>query len=542
MRLTTLLPHLAGLRLDQIVAEPGGLTLVLAATRRTARCPVCQRRAHRVRSVYQRTLADLPTGGHPMTLRLRVRRFRCEHAACPRRIFAERFPRLTDVRARRTRAQRAHLVELGRAVGGRAGVRLARRLGLHVSRTTLLRLVRATAASPPPTPRVLGVDDWSRRRGRTYATILVDLERRQPIELLPDATAATLERWLTEHPGVEVVSRDRGGAYADGARRGAPDAIQVADRYHLSANAGETLERLLVRHHADLQAAAAAVTARQAGADPPPPVVDRPPTRVQREQAARQAHRHARFDAVLALLGAGASQREVAATLGLSRVTVAKYARAGTCPTPTSRRRTSAVDPYRPHLAARWAAGCRDSAALFQEIQALGFAGGRSTVADYLAAWRTGPRRRGPYAPGPTGEPPPPPPVRVPSPRQTRWLLLRAADDLKPEQRAYREELLATAPAIALGTQLIADFRRLVRGRDHAALAPWLAEARASGLKELTAFVAGIERDRAAVEQALLSAWSNGQTEGQITKLKLLKRSMYGRAGLELLKCRLLAA
>ena len=179
---------------------------------------------------------------------------------------------------------------------------------------------------------------------------------------------------------------------------------------------------------------------------------------------------------------------------------------------------------------------------LFREIHALGFPGGRSTVADYLAAWRTGPRRRGPYAPGPTGEALPPPPVRVPSPRQTRWWLLRASEELTPDQRAYREALLATVPAIALGTQLISAFRRLVRERDHAALAPWLAEAQASGLPELTEFVAGIERDRAAVEQALLSTWSNGQTEGQITKLKLLKRSMYGRAGLELLKCRLLAA
>ena len=219
-----------------------------------------------------------------------------------------------------------------------------------------------------------------------------------------------------------------------------------------------------------------------------------------------------------------------------------KYVRAGACPAPASRPRASRVDPYRPYLGARWAEGCRDAAALFREIQALGFGGGRSTVAAFLAPWRTGPRRRGPYVAGQPGTAPPPAPLRAQSPRQTRWLLLRAPEALKPEQRVYRDDLLASVPAIALGTRLIAAFRRLVRERDHAALAPWLAEATASGLQELAAFVAGIERDRAAVEHALLYDWSNGQTEGQITKLKLVKRSMYGRAGLDLLRRRLLRA
>jgi transposase len=549
MRLTTPWPHLAGLRLLDLIEDEHGLTLVVAAAGRAARCPACRGRSRRYHSSYRRTLADLPAAGRPVTIRLRVRRFRCARPTCPRRIFAERFPRLAADRARRTFAQRDQLVDIGLALGGQAGVRLARRLGLAVSRPTLLRLVAATPLPASPAPRVVGLDEWSRRRGRTYGAIVVDLERRRPVDLLPDHAAATVADWLRAHGSVEVVSRDRAGAFADGARQGAPGAIQVADRYHLVANAGEALERLLTRRHADLRAAAAASSECPAGGQPPPPPppppAARPPTRDQRRQAASRARRQARFDAVMALLHDGHSQRGAARALGLSPTTVNKYARAGTCPEPAARRRRPGImAPYHAYLAARWADGCRDAAALLREIRARGFRGGRSTVAAYVAGWRTGPRRRGPYAAGAPGGAPPAPPAqpRPHSPRRTRWLLLREPGALKPEEAAYRARLLADAPEIALGHRLVIEFRRLVRERDHGAFAGWLAEAKASELPEVREFAGGIARDRAAVENALIHEWSNGQTEGQITKLKFVKRSMYGRAGLELLRRRLLAA
>ena len=226
-----LLPHLRGLRLERVLHSDAGLTLVLITTRGTAQCPLCSRPSHGVHSHYRRTLADLPWGGRDVQLHVEVRRFFCGNRRCPRVIFAERLPKLAAPRGRRTLAQRTLLLDFACALGGQAGARLAGRYGLHASRATLLRLIAQAPLPPVGTPRVLGVDDWSQRRGRTYGTILVDEEARRPIELLKDRTAATLVSWLEGHPSIQVLTRDRSTAYAEGATRGAPQAVQGADRF-----------------------------------------------------------------------------------------------------------------------------------------------------------------------------------------------------------------------------------------------------------------------------------------------------------------------
>lgn len=549
------MPHLAGSRLDEIRVEEDQVTLVVSLIRRTARCPVCGRRSRRVHSRYQRTLADLPWSARPVVLWVRVRRFRCSNRGCPRAIFAERLPHLGPVRARRTPAQRRALESIGFALGGAAGARLAGDLALPASRATLLRYIRAAPLPVSDTPRVLGVDDWAWRRGQRYGTILVDLEQRRPVDLLPDRTAESLTIWLREHPGIEVISRDRAGAYADGARQGAPEATQVADRFHLLANVGATLERVLGNKRSALSAAAAAVDQAATECATSTPVVPAviavtvPPrrTRTQQDQQARRAERLARYDAVVTLDKQGWSQSAISDHLGLERKTIRRYLRAEAFPERARPSvRPSILAPYEASLRERWTAGCHNAQTLWQEIRRQGFTGGAAIVRRHVAAWRTGPARRGrsaQQAPADgTACPPAPQPTRVLSPRQARWLLLRPEEDLDPEEQAYRVHLLDADAEIRGAHQLADDFGGLVRMRDRASFAAWLERAAASTLAELRSFAAGIRRDQAAVEAALSSEWSNGQTEGQINRLKYLKRQMFGRANFDLLRRRVLKA
>jgi transposase len=505
---------------------------------------------------YERTLADLPIADRALVVRLRVRRFRCTDRTCPRVIFAERFPGLAGVRARRTDVQRQAWERVGFALGGRAGARLARPLRLAGSRPTILRFVHAVEATPLPTTRVLGVDDWARKRGQTDSTILVDLEQHRVVDFLDDRSADAFATWLRDHPGVAVIARDRGGAYADGARQGAPDAVQVADRFHLLANIGEVLERVLARKRAALRDAAAVVNRPHPTTEPAAavaPVSDRAtvestrPVRARAKARADRATRLGRYEAVLDLHRQGFSQKEIARRLEMGRNTVRRFLHAGAFPERASAPRTrSILDPYEPYLRERWTAGCHNSLQLWREIRARGFAGAASLVRRFVAAWRPTPGRRGPPARSAASaaggaSSPPATPFRVPSPRQARWLLLRPREQLRREEQVYRDALLERDLEIPAAHALAEDFGDLIRTRDDAALAPWLKRATDSALPEFRTFVTFLDRDRSAVEAALTTEWSNGQVEGQINRVKYLKRQMYGRASLGLLKARVLA-
>ncbi len=298
-------------------------TINLRARQATARCPLCARQSKRVQSRYERTLADLPWGEQAVTVRLSVRRLFCDNKKCGRRLFAERLPDVAAPWARKTTRLAGRLTAVGLALGGAAGTRLGRKLGLNASRNTLLRLIRRAPVPDIATPSALGVDDWALRKRHTYGTVLVDLDRRRPVALLPGREAGTLTTWLREHPGVEVISRDRAGAYAKGARNGAPGAVQVADRFHLLQNLAETLEVVFTAHAKDLRAAEQArcdaVTAEHGRVSIPPP---EPQARVRALAVARRDLRSAAHRQVWTLNGQGWSGQAIARHLGISRSTV----------------------------------------------------------------------------------------------------------------------------------------------------------------------------------------------------------------------------
>ena len=251
----TLLPDPTSLHLLSIETEGNGITIVVRTTSSEARCSLCEHPSTKVHSHYTRLLADLPWMGSAVHLKLDLRRFFCPNPACQRKIFAERLPNVVAPYARRTLRLHDLMTLISFVVGGEAGRKLAESMKLSTSPATLLRLIHVAQEPSHPTPRVLGVDDFAFRRRRTYGTILIDLEKRVPVDLLPDREADTLAKWLLAHPGVELISRDRGGDYAKGAKEGAPNAKQIADRWHLLKNLSETMQSYFLRKHPQLKAA-----------------------------------------------------------------------------------------------------------------------------------------------------------------------------------------------------------------------------------------------------------------------------------------------
>jgi transposase len=284
-------------------------------------------------------VADLPWQGFPVRLQLHSRKFFCENGDCPRAIFTERLPSVVAAYGRRTLRLQEVLHQLGGALGGQAGARMARRLGMALSPDQLLRSLRRVSNPPRQGPRVLGVDEWAWKRGSRYGTILCDLEKRRVVDLLPDSHAQSFARWLETHPGVEVVSRDRAGAYAEGASQGAPQAVQVADRWHLLRNLREALQRVVEREQAQLGRAAQSVAeSRVATASSLSTSVEekqdqgQAPRRLTRAQQQRRDRRWLRYSEALRLHEQGLSQVAIARELSLSVRTLRRWSHAGRFP------------------------------------------------------------------------------------------------------------------------------------------------------------------------------------------------------------------
>jgi len=483
-----------------------------------------------VHSRYERRLPDTAAGGREVLICLTVRRFLCRAPACPKVTFAEQVRSLTSRYARRTSGLTGVLQAVALALGGRAGARLSRRLAAAVSRMTLLRLIRALPGTAVSTaPRVLGVDEFALRKGRRYGTLLVDVETRRPVDILPERSADSFAAWLDERPGTQVICRDRAGVYSDGGTRGAPGAIQVADRWHLWPNLGEAVERAVARHRQHLTAAASAsppaAQDQAAPQDQAPPAAER-----SGGIAGRTRRRHAD---VHRLLADGCSQAAIAAELGLSRNTVRRFARAADPGELLVRDRAprspGILHDHETYLRERWNAGCTNATAPWQEIRGRGHRGGYPAVRDHLARFRGNA-----VIPAPAPEPPKPRAV-------TSWIMTRPGD-LDPAGQASLDAILAASPELAAATAHVRTFADLMnqrRGRD---LEQWIEAAAAGGEPALKSFITGLHADQDAVTAGLTLRWSSGSVEGHVNRIKMLKRQMYGRANPDLLRLRVLLA
>jgi transposase len=531
-------PHLRGLRVDAVEGTGQAVVIWARPGSAGAACPWCGTWSSRVHSRYVRRVADGAAGGRPVVLCLRVRRLFCGNAGCAAVTFAEQAEGLTGRYRRRSLPLLELLTRVGLALAGRAGARLAGVLGIAVHPVTLLRLV---SALPEPevsaAPQVLGIDDFALRKGRIYGTVLVDMDSGQVADLLPDREAATVEAWLKAHPGAGIICRDRAGAYAEGARAGAPQAVQAADRWHLWHNLARYADKAVAAHRGCLKdpgpPAAGEPDSPDAAPGPAGPQLAAGPDGLldvcgrERRMVTRTLERHADIHRLLA---AGHSLGSAARALGLNRKTVLRFARepdAGKLLVKTINR-DSKLDPFKAWICQRWNEGLTSASALHAELQARGWTGSVQTVRRYVR----------PFRPLPAAPPPPP---AVPKTRQiTSWLLSRP-QSLTDDEQAQLTAIRARCPHIDALARHVTSFAEMMTRRTGSTdLESWLTAAEASDLPELRSFAAGIRTDQKAVTNGLTLHWNSGKVEGTVNKIKMIKRQMYGRASFPLLRKRVI--
>jgi transposase len=489
-------------------------------------CPECGQRSSSRHSSYMRRLQDLPWQGLTVQILLRVRRFRCRNLSCSRQVFTERVESIASYLRHTSRL--AEIVRVvGYAAGGLPGARLLARLAIRTSDDTVLRRVktpaRSAASDPSNSIEVLGVDDWAWRKGQSYGMILVDLEQRCVSDLLPDRSAESFGAWLRQQPRIRKISRDHGGTYAEGAQLGSPAARQVADRFHLFLNLSTAIERALEERRHQLLLKVPALS---------PPESARSGIRLTRQKPIQQERRQCRlerYEEVIRRHRQGYSQKKISKTLHLDRRTVRRWIRAGAFPErQPPRQRPTKVHRFEEYLQQRWGEGCHNSTRLFEEIRAQGYRGGRSMVAHQVATWRN------------TLPSLPAVQTRPITPKQAAILLTKPPGQLTTEQQTLLDQLSVQCPDLLQLRELSAEFREVFQRGEEQVLRAWMMRAEHSGIGSLARFVAGLQKDLSAVLAAVETHWSNGQVEGQINRLKNLKRQMYGRAGFTLLRARVL--
>ena len=523
-----------GMQVSQIQITDNGIVVEVIATAPTSCCPLCSEPSSSIHCHYRRVLRDVPCVGRRVQLFLTVRKFSCRNLLCQRKVFAERIPTFVEPWARMTIRYCQQITSIGLATCGKGGARLAARLGIQTTRQTILRRVMDLPDSLSGSLLFLGIDDFSFRRGFRFGTILVNLESRRVVDLLPDREADSSAAWMRQHPDLMAVSRDRGGAYASAARVGAPQAIQYADRFHVLKNLRESLEGLLARHLANqCKQQTHTMLDEQASVWQPKRATRSSPT-LERLQQSRREERLAHYEQVIALRKLGLTQAAIARQVGIGASTVQSWLAAGAFPERKPREQGSRLDRYLPYLSERWEDGNHNLACLFRELVEQGYKGSYESVRDNLVRLLPEGRKIPRDSLSKTS-------TLAPA-RQASFLFLRRPEKLRTEEQEMLAKFRQLHPEVNLAYDLVQQFAQMLRTRTGEHLNAWLDQVASSKLPELQSFASGIEKDKDAVRAGLTWWINNGMVEGHVTKLKLIKRQGYGRAEFPLLRKRVLHA
>lgn len=505
----------SGFVVESAFCDVGKTVITVRPSRNFSVCPSCGMVSRRVHSRYQRRVTDLPISGRAAQLIVIARRFRCDAVLCGRQIFTERFAdEVVAPSARRTARLDCIVHHLGLALGGRPAATFAKRLMVPVSKDTLLRVIRRRARVPSAPLRVVGIDDWAWWRNHRYASIICNLEKRQVVRLLPDREPATAQAWFADNPTIAIIARDRGGGYGEAAAKALPHAVQVADRWHLMENATRAFLDAVRKSMRQIRSVIGATTIN-------PKLL----TAAERTQYDGYLRREQTNATILALAKDGVPLKQIARQTGHSKGLVRQVVRGER--NDVFRIRQSSLDLYLPWLDEQWVAGCRNGAELWRRLTARGFRGSLRVVTE----WATR-RRRAEKADAENLQ-------RIPSARTLARLMTIGRDRLSKAETVTVAAFEAGVPALVEARELIDSFQAMIRHKTVADLTPLIERA---GASLVASFARGVANDEAAVRAAITSPWSNGQTEGQITRLKLVKRQMYGRGKLDLLQARLIGA
>lgn len=523
-----------GCRIDSIHNSTDALVIRLSTIAKEAPCKACGTLSSHVHSYYVRHPSDLPILDKRVRLEVRSRRFRCRNCNCAKVTFAEELPSFLPAYARQTSRLARALVQSGLELGGQAAARLLPHLRMATSRDTVLRMLRRYLSKNRLNPSaIIGVDDWAVRKRCSYGLIVVDLLKSRVIDLLPDRTPDTISEWLQRHPRVSVIARDRSRELREGITAGAPHAIQVADRFHLLQNLTDTLYKIVQSRHGDIKKLVKSGAGNLTESEPAR--ADHLSTTLIAEPSAAALRRQARIEQAKTRHADGWTIKAIAEQMGCHPKTISRYLRLDDEGWVEQRRkRRTLLSPHKPYLMKRWAAGVRKGTVLFKEIQERGYEGGITRLRDFLRQLKHQ-TANGSRADNDTPSQLP----RLISARQLAFSMGRPPECL-PNSTVQLVRLLETDLYLSETIALAREFTQLVSERKADQFPGWLARAKAAQAPPMRRFALSLEGDLAAVTAALQYEWSNGPTEGHVNRLKMLKRQMYGRAKLDLLRIRML--
>ncbi len=497
------------------------LNIYVQSKKKSSHCPNCLAASSKTHSYYTRKFMDLPSFGKSITVFLRARKFYCRTDECPCKVFTERFDDHFRPYRRMTDRLRETLLNITLEAGGKSGERICKQCSIGISDSTLLRIIYNTDLPSCKEVIALGVDDWAIKKRDRYGSILVDLTTNKPIALLADREENTLTKWLKNRPEIQIVSRDRYGNYQRAASKGAPQAVQVTDRWHLLKNLGEAVRKVIDREYAVMKKVHTVYQeTKQAKIEPP--------------KSLASERQHEKFRQVKKMLKEGVSIKEIARTFKMSRITIRKYRHCEELP----RRNYPSPSGLEKHLTfikkRLKEVPELQLKQLLAELTDRGYLGAYSTLSDGLARYgfRLG-KKRGMKIILPSN-------LALWRPSKTAMLFFGDQQKLTKQEHNILNELCKQSEILNQTWSIVRQFRQMMlRDRNSNGLNEWISTVDNSSIPELQGFANGLLQDFEPVKNAFDYPWSNGPVEGNVNKLKTIKRQMYGRSSLNLLERRL---